>query len=104
MKYKIKKNFTTDSQQALVEILQDRGVKDVENFMYPTAACENDPFLLMNIQAASDMLLKHLRQNNKILIVNDCDVDGICAASILWLYIKKNYPDANLSFIMHEHK
>ena len=71
MKYKIKKNFTTDPQQALVEILQDRGVKDVENFMYPTAACELNPYDLDNIQAGAEMLLRHLRNNDNILIIVD---------------------------------
>ena len=33
-----------------------------------------------------------------------CDVDGLTSSAILWLYIKSVYPQANLSFIMHEHK
>lgn len=33
-----------------------------------------------------------------------CDCDGYTSSAILWLYIKDIYPNARLSFIVHEHK
>jgi len=33
-----------------------------------------------------------------------CDVDGYTSSAILWLYIKDIYPDADLNFIVHDHK
>ena len=33
-----------------------------------------------------------------------CDCDGFTSSSILWLYIKNIYPDAQLSFSVHEGK
>lgn len=37
-------------------------------------------------------------------MVVDCDADGSSSSSILWLYIKKVFPSANLEFTIHEHK
>ena len=88
MKYKLKNNYSTNPDIALKEILQDRGVKDVENFTHPTTDCELNPYDLDNIESAAKMLLYHLEKNSKILLITDCDTDGFTSASILWLYIK----------------
>lgn len=49
MKYKLRKKYTTNPQYALQEILIDRGVKDINNFMYPSPDCELNPYDLENI-------------------------------------------------------
>ena len=89
---------------ALYDILKDRGVEDIDNFIHPSSACELDPYLLDNIDIAAGRLLEHLRQDHKILLPIDPDCDGITSSSILWLYIKHIFPQAKLSFKMHEHK
>lgn len=104
MKYKLKKNYTTDPEAALEEILRDRGVKDIENFMNPSSACELNPYLLKNIEIAADRLLYHLRKGSSILFNVDCDADGFTSSAILWLYIKHIFPNANLHFMVHTHK
>ena len=104
MKYKLRKKYSTNPEKALKEILQDRGVQDIDNFMYPTPACELNAYNLKNIDAAADKLLYHLRKESKILFVIDCDTDGFTSSSILWLYIKQTFPDAELEFTVHEHK
>lgn len=50
------------------------------------------------------MLLKHLRANNSILLIQDADVDGITSASIIWLYCKHIFPNIKMEFRVHEHK
>ena len=104
MKYKLRKEYTKNPDLALKEILQDRGVEDIESCVMPSKNCELNPYDLENIEAGAQMLLKHLKANNNILIIQDCDTDGIVSASILWLYIKNIYPMANLEFRVHEHK
>jgi len=104
MKYKLKKNYTTDPEAALEEILRDRGVTDIENFMNPSPVCELDPYLLKNIEAAADRLLYHLRKGSSILFNVDCDADGFTSSAILWLYIKHIFPNADLHFTVHTHK
>lgn len=104
MNYKQKNIFSTETDVALDEILADRGVTDIDNFKHPTPDCELDPYLLDNIVAGKEMLLKHLNRGSKILFIVDSDADGFTSSSILWLYIKHYYPEADLSFTVHEHK
>ena len=104
MKYRLKGQFSTNPDKALEQILYDRGVKDFKNFMNPSPDCELNPHNLENIEAAADKLLYHLRRKSKILFIVDCDADGFTSSSILWLYIKHIFPEADLEFTVHEHK
>ena len=104
MKYKLRKNFTKDPENAIYEILIDRGVEDLQNFIHPSEKCELNPHDLNNIEAAADKLLFHLRKNSNILLIVDADADGFTSSAILWLYIKHIFPKANLDFTVHEHK
>ena len=56
------------------------------------------------IDVAADCLINHLNNDSKILIVIDADADGFTSSSIMWLYIKRLYPDAQLEFTIHTHK
>ena len=104
MKYRLRKIFSRDPEQALYDILKDRGVTDIRNFCNPSEKCELNPYDLDNIDAAAEMLLRHLRRDSKILFVVDADADGFTSSSILWLYIKHIFPQAHLEFTVHEHK
>ena len=104
MKYKLRNNYSTNPDDALISILKDRGVQDINNFLNPSFACELNPYDLENIEAGVELLLKHLRANNNILFIIDADADGFTSSAILWLYIKSIFPHANLNFKVHEHK
>ena len=104
MRYKLRNHFTTDPNHALEAILRNRGVEDIADFVAPTFSCELNPYDLENIEAGVEMLLKHLRADHNILFIVDQDADGFTSSSILWLYIKKVFPDAKLNFMIHEHK
>lgn len=71
MNYRLRKQYTRNPNKALQEILIDRGVKDIDNFLEPTSKCELDPYGLENIDLAADMLLRHLRADSKIMFVVD---------------------------------
>lgn len=104
MKYRLRNNYPTKPELAIPAILKDRGVKNVEDFMRPNKSQELNPYDLENIETAAQMLLKHLRNNSEILEIVDADADGFTSSAILWLYIKHIFPDAHLSFTVHEHK
>ena len=105
MKYRLRQNAPSkDIHTCIQEILRQRGVKNIEGYMYPSKKYENDPFLLDNVRTATDRLLEHVRNKSSILIITDADTDGYCSASILWLYLKDFFPDIDLKFICHEHK
>ena len=104
MKYRLRKEYSTNPDKALKELLIDRGVEDIENFLNPTKDCELNPHHLKNIDVAAEKLLYHLRRNSDILFIVDCDADGFTSSAILWLYIKHIFPEARLEFTVHEHK
>ena len=105
MRYRLKGNYTTDPDRALTQILESRGVKDIDSFMMPTQECELNPYDLKNVEKAAEMLLYHLRKGTgSILFVIDADADGFTSSAILWLYIKHIFPNANLEFTVHTHK
>lgn len=104
MKYRLRKEYSKEPQKAIQDILKDRGVNDIYNFCNPSVNCELNPYNLKNVERAADMLLQHLRRGSRILYVVDADCDGFTSSAILWLYVKNIYPDANLSFTVHEHK
>ena len=50
MKYRLRKEFSTNPDKALKEILKDRGVVDIQHFMNPSKECELDPYKLKNVE------------------------------------------------------
>jgi single-stranded-DNA-specific exonuclease len=52
-------------------------------FLQPALATLGDPFLLANLAAAADRLLIALRENQRVAVLGDYDVDGVCSTAIL---------------------
>lgn len=73
MNYRLRGNYSTEPEKALTELLKDRGVKDVDNFLHPSKKCELNPYLLDNIKEGAEMLLRHIRNNSKICLIIDSD-------------------------------
>lgn len=72
MNYVLKHNFSKDTK-CLREILEQRGVENVDEYLKPSKECELNPYNLENIREGADMLLRHLRNDNGILMIVDCD-------------------------------
>lgn len=72
MNYILKHNFSKDTE-CLREILEQRGVENVDEYLKPSKECELNPYNLENIREGADMLLRHLRNDSGILMVVDCD-------------------------------
>ena len=98
----INENFTSDY---LTNLLHARGVVNVEDFLQPTDKYLSEPQLLDNINQGALWLEETLnKENSKILIVVDCDVDGFTSGAIMWNYIHAMAPMQELAFMLHEHK
>lgn len=104
MKIKIRENINPNPDKAIESILIQRGIKDLETFKFPTAECELDYNNLDNIDIGANELLKTINQNGNICFVVDADCDGFTSSAILWNYIKKYKPSANLDFIVQDGK
>ena len=102
MKYKlinkeIKSNY-------LKEFLTERGITDIDGFLNPSDTFLHDPEDLLNAKEAAEKVLDYVNNKAKILTIVDADVDGFTSSAIIYQYIKKLDKDANIDFILHEHK
>jgi len=79
-------------EKVVVKILFNRQIDNldsIEKFLNPTMEDLQDPFLMLNMDKAVDRILNALRENEKIMVYGDYDVDGITAASLLYLVLNK---------------
>lgn len=98
----VNENYTSNY---LTNLLHARGVVNVEDFLQPTDKYLSDPGLLDNINQGALWLEETLnKENSKILVIVDCDVDGFTSGAIMWNYIHAIAPMQELAFMLHEHK
>jgi single-stranded-DNA-specific exonuclease len=77
-----------------------RGIDEVDKFLNPTADELNDPYLIKNIEDASNRIIMAIKNNERIVLSYDADADGITATTVLRRYLG-NYTD-NVDFIYNE--
>ena len=80
-------------------ILVNRGIETVDaakNFLNPDVKTLLDPFLLKDMEKAVERIKTALKENEKIVVYGDYDVDGITAVSIIYLYLKSK--SGNVSY------
>lgn len=75
----------------ILQLLEKRGIiaeEDIEEFLSEKPKRTYDPFLLLNMEKAVDLILKHIEEKKKICIYGDYDADGITSTSILMQFFK----------------
>ena len=83
---------------AIASILVNRNIvseEDVSNFLNPSLSRFNPPFSIKDMDAAVNRILTAIKQNEKILIFGDYDVDGITATTILFEFIRSAGADVS---------
>ena len=88
----------------VTKILENRGIKNVPMFLNPTKSCLEDNHLLDNIDLAVDIFLKHMNNNSKVAILQDCDCDGVTSAALMIQYINDNFSSISVDYIIHDNK
>ncbi|MFZ9263087.1 MAG: single-stranded-DNA-specific exonuclease RecJ [Chitinophagaceae bacterium] len=79
----------------LCNILSLRGIKTFEeakHFFRPSINDLHDPFLMKDMHVAVKRIIKAIKDNEKILIYGDYDVDGTTSVSSLFDFLKFIYP------------
>ena len=74
----------------VLELLEKRGIhgeSEVREFLSDKPQKTYDPFLLPDMEAGVDLLLKAIREKKKICIYGDYDADGITSVSILMEFL-----------------
>lgn len=85
----------------LCRVLALRGITDYDSaklFFRPSFDHLHDPFLMKGMREAVTRIEKALQQNETIMIYGDYDVDGTTSVAVVYSFLKKNNPDANLLF------
>lgn len=89
----------------LYDLLQSRGIEDVEGYLHPTRVELTDPDWLEHIDEGAQLLYTTIRKpDSTILLIVDCDVDGFTSSAIIYQYIKCVNSNQNICFFLHEHK
>jgi len=73
-------------------ILFSRGIKnlaDAKHFFRDGIECLHDPFLMADMELASQTVINAMQEGQKILIYGDYDVDGITSTSMLVLFFRQ---------------
>ena len=94
---------------AVEQVLFNRGIKpeDMEHFKYPSQNDIIDPLKIEHMFDGAQMLIKHVKQNDKIFIQVDSDADGYTSAAILINYLNCLFPhfvQTNILYRIHDGK
>ena len=93
MEYKLisEKN---DNLSVIQQILINRGIalKDIDHYLNTTENDNLDPFLIQRIKDGVMILIKHINNNDKVLLQVDSDCDGYTSSSLLLNYLYQLFP------------
>ena len=87
---KIAKKFNIDKVTA--RVIRNRDIvdiNDIENYLNPDVSKLSSPWLFKDMDKAVDILKIKVAGKNKIRIICDYDVDGICSGFILYSALKE---------------
>ena len=71
----------------LARIIRNRDIvadADIDKFLNGSIRDLYSPLLLKDLEKAVDLLLLKIKENKKIRIIGDYDIDGICSTYILY--------------------
>lgn len=74
--------------QVVLQLLYNRGLKEkdeIEQFLNPDFEKNlYDPFLFKDMEAAVELIIKHIKKQDKIVVYGDYDADGVTAAVLVY--------------------
>jgi len=79
-----------DLPECLARILARNGMVEpgqADDFLQPRLKNLSDPFLLPNMEAAVERILRALERNEKIVLYGDYDVDGVASLALLQRFL-----------------
>lgn len=94
---------------AVERVLTNRGIElsEIQHYLHPTDQDILDPARISNMDAGLKMLIKHISQNDKVLIQVDSDCDGFTSSALLINYLNCLFPgfvQNNISYRIHTGK
>ena len=96
----LKDNFNLSEILSKLIAIRKIKIEDVKLFLNPKI--KNflpNPFILKDMEKAVDRTIKAIKNNEKIGIFGDYDVDGACSTAVLGDYFKKITGSKDLPFL-----
>ena len=99
-----------DGTSLLEQILLNRGFKTREDIQHFLSTDENDlidPLKLDHMYEGAQMLIKHIDNNDKAVIIIDSDADGYTSSAIFMNYLNHFFPawiQNNVDYYIHSGK
>lgn len=84
-------------------LISSRGVGDIDTYLAPTEENLQTWKDLENIEKGID-LIYNLKDNAKIGLIVDCDVDGYTSSAIIYQYLKQIKPNLTIEHYLHTGK
>ena len=86
-KWKVK-NPALDQTRLVEEIYKDRGVDDYRKLFSLNEDDLHDPYLLKDMEKVVERIILAVKNNERILVYGDYDVDGITSTFIMYKVIE----------------
>jgi single-stranded-DNA-specific exonuclease len=96
-----------EKKSVIEQVLINRGIDNAYRYLNVTAEEAHDPLLLDNMRAGATLLIKHIKEKNKVFVQIDEDCDGYTSAAVLINYLNlivPNFVQNNLIYKTHERK
>ena len=79
---------------AVEQVLFNRGIdpENVEHYLHTTDEDILNPQMIMNVEEGAKVLVKHIAQNDKVLVQIDSDCDGYTSAATFINYLNCLFP------------
>lgn len=82
--------------------LENRGIEDTDRFLNPSQEDEIHYSNLKNMDRAVEMFDKHKKNGSKAAVIVDNDADGFTSSSEIVQYARKNTPELEIDYYLHE--
>ena len=92
--------------KTICKILVQRGIDTYDkahNFFRPQLSQLHDPWLMKDMLKAVNRIISAIKDNEKILVFGDYDVDGTTSVACMYQFLKSIYPQVAF-YIPHRYK
>jgi len=101
----LNKNYELISENELLDILlKNRGVENPKGMLNVSESSVHDGMLLKNMERGLNMFHWHIKNNSKIHIIDDVDVDGLTSGTEIDNYILDINPNIIITHSMNSNK
>lgn len=95
------------SKSAIEQVLNNRGITDIQHYLNTSADDVNSPLLLNNLERGAKILVSHIAAGDLAYIQIDPDVDGLSSSALLLSYLNRLFPSyakTKISYGQHSGK